>query len=225
MGENTAATSHREATFARRERATATRIGSVRACSSAAPTTACPTSPKVATCGIRKTIVANLVAPPRDLVAKERVLVYQVNTQCARRQGILQEKPVEWFADGRIIASTGPGSLYNVSPTTLRAMAMTGITRTTHVADETATSTTHAAMASGAVRGTASARPATSASCTLARSSASAWTSTSAQILAFPLRLSPTADQRRPAPTITAPSPVRATVDTLAFKLALVALI
>ena len=222
MAGNTAATSGREETFARRARATATRIGSVTACCSAAPTTAYPTFLKAAACGTLETTAVNLDVPPSDLVVKERVLVYQANTQCARRQGTLQGKPGEWFADGQTTVSTEPGSPYNVSPTTPRARVMTGIMTSTRAVDETATSTTHAGTASGAVRGTASARQATSASCRLARSWVSASTSTNAQILDFPPAPSPTVGRKPPAPTTMDPSPVHATVDTLVFKPGLV---
>ena len=196
------------------------RIGNARACYSAALTTASQTTLKVEACGTQKTTAVSLDVPPKDLAARERVPVYQANTQCARLQEILQEKQEEWSVDGPPTVFTGPGSPYTVSPTTPRATDTIGIMTSTHAADETATSTTRAGTASGAARGTASARRATSASCIPARSSASAWTSTNARILAFLRPLSPTVDRRPPAPTTTDPSPVHATVDTLPFKLA-----
>ena len=89
---NTAATSAREETFAQRVRATAMRTGSARGCCSAAPTTASPTIPRMVACGTLKTTAANLDVHHSDLVVKERVPVCQVNTQCVKLQGTLQEK-------------------------------------------------------------------------------------------------------------------------------------
>ena len=178
-----------------------------------------PTTRGTAVSGTWTTTAASRDVPASDLVVKEKVPVFQVTTQCARQQETLLEK--EWCALTTVF--TEPGFLCNVSQTTLKVRATTGLSQGTLVVVEGATITVHVATENGAARGTWTARQGTSASRLRARSSASASTSTSARILDSQHPPSPTVGRTRRARTSTVPSRAPANLDTPAFRPALVA--